>query len=404
MLLIKSDKPKLGQLKLVNASKNSKHLDELIEEKLGFSRGSTFIVSLLAGLRSYPTIRKLLRGKPSASRVVFSFSHFAQLEYVLTSLFRLEDAGYQVLVFPEWAKSRYSASQLEKLSAHFSERVVFDASRAMPMLTARMYLSTLAGKNWYFPRAATRVFFFHSLASLVGSPHDALRSFDVALCASKRQVEEVEAYARTQRWEGAAKLVGYPKYDDLARRARLVSVPRDESSVLVAPSYFDHRTAPHARTDETWVELITEILNKGGKVCLRLHPLSLAKGHNSMLLNWFEREVTGQGFGVIDTSEDYLESILGTSMLITDISGLAFAYRMVSACPIVFFAGSESELEAHIPEWEQLGVLAPSIPEVISTFEQRFIKYFEPKSFFAFKGSSQDRFFKVLIQVLEGQQ
>ena len=102
-------------------------------------------------------------------------------------------------------------------------------------------------------------------------------------------------------------------------------------SVIIAPSGFSG--IPQLSMKNQLYKIINLLLNEGYKVIFRPHPDNISNEYILKIKNKFE----DNNFFQLDVSRSYLQQYFNSSIMITDYSGTAYTYSMMTLNPVLFF-------------------------------------------------------------------
>jgi hypothetical protein len=128
--------------------------------------------------------------------------------------------------------------------------------------------------------------------------------------------------------------VGYPHLDYLIRRKRIV---KKKKVVIIAPTGF--RSFPDLTIQKYISKIIYFFIKfKKYKVIYRPHPSNVKE---TKILN-IEKKFRNNPYFMLDTSSDYFKVYKESNFLITDLSGTAYTYALLTNNPVIFFSRNEN--------------------------------------------------------------
>ncbi|XDZ65388.1 CDP-glycerol glycerophosphotransferase family protein [Alphaproteobacteria bacterium LSUCC0684] len=345
---------------------------KFIEKFFGYGPITEKIVAIFSLFGSFSFFRILLT--PVNKRIFVSCglpSYISNINSVLTSLHK---EGYRIFIFPEWLKDSNLDAQLrEVMSGCFL--ICNNSSRILPLFESFVFLSSVSGKHYYFPRKTPRYYYFHSVAGLDGFVKGGFDSYHVFLTATIQQYDElIERFQSEKKFGKRVLKVGYPKLDDLRKRVADVSTvySHDKPKVLYAPTYSNDTIYKNLSSLPKSVEIIESLLSSGFSVVFRPHPLSIRHGLNRVLFENIKKRFSTFDF-VFDTSVDYFNSYLDSCIMVTDVSGTAITYRYAFDKPVIFYCEDHSLAQQALSGIEILGPLVAETNklsiEIISCLE-----------------------------------
>ena len=105
--------------------------------------------------------------------------------------------------------------------------------------------------------------------------------------------------------------------------------------MIIAPSGI--RGIPKLSIRDYFEKIISLLLKEKFKVIFRPHP---SDRNSNEILNIREKFKKNSNF-ILDFSSSYIKRYLSTSVMITDYSGTAYTYSMITLNPVVFFSFNE---------------------------------------------------------------
>lgn len=295
--------------------------------------------------------RLSLGSKPGKKLIFVSISIPNHIENIIQVLDYLSSKEYEIHIFPEWFDNvSYNNSLVSILNNYYT--IHFDCSRILPLLSASIFLSTVAGKNYYFPRKAIRIFYFHSTAGMDGFPPNALKSFDYIFTATNQQHLQL-----SHLYKGSNKILikaGYPKLDKLRLLTRSIKNCKKNKfkNIIFAPSFVDDGIYEDVSIFYSSLEIISFLINKNFFVIFRPHPLSYKRKKNNLYIKSLIQKFDKNSFS-LDIETSYFDSFCCSDLMITDVSATSLNYRLAFQKPVIYFTPNiQKAIEAFslIPE------------------------------------------------------
>ena len=206
-------------------------------------------------------------------------------------------------------------------------------------------------KRSYYSKSIKYVYVFHYPLSTHMVLHTgALRHYDAILCVGDFQFEEIR---QTEKLFGDPEqeliACGYGQLEKLYDAYR--AAPRTERTrpkILIAPSWQADNIL-----DSCIDPLLSELLGKGFDVTVRPHPEYVKRYGDRMdaLMKRYAEYAGGDLFFETDFSGN--ESIFGSDTVITDWSGTAYEFALVTERPCVFI---DTPPKINNPDYEKITV------------------------------------------------
>ena len=219
------------------------------------------------------------------------------------------------------------------------------------MVTTMSDLGNYQYKRSYYSKSIRYVYVFHYPLSTHMVLHTgALRHYDAILCVGEFQFEEIR---QTEKLFGDPEqeliACGYGQLEKLYDAYR--AAPRAERTrpkVLIAPSWQADNIL-----DSCIDSLLGELLGKGFDVTVRPHPEYMKRYGERMdaIMQRYARYEGGDLFFETDFSGN--DSIFGSDTVITDWSGTAYEFVMVTEKPCVFI---DTPPKINNPDYEKITV------------------------------------------------
>jgi hypothetical protein len=338
-----------------------------IESAFGYNRTTEVICATLTFLTGGPSLWRLKR--ESTDLIIVTVWMPAYIDNISDVLLQLKIKGLKVAIFPEWQRKKEERYNDEM--AKFEEYdIYYDAHRALPFINSRIFLSSTATKHYYFSKARRRFFYFHSVAGLAGFPEGGMDDYTDFLCATRQQLEELEARFKILGYCKTLHEAGYPKFDSISNRITKVHQSLGDkkptiSNVLLAPSYAsddvyaDVSMLPH-------IEIITRsILNLGCNVTFRPHPVSLRRGRFVKSIRLLKDLFNSYPGFYFDESQDYFETYQNADVMITDVSGTSMMFSAAFKKPVIFFTPNPGVAMNAFNSINQIGPITDRIQSVV---------------------------------------
>lgn len=210
--------------------------------------------------------------------------------------------------------------------------------------------------NFHFKRSIVRkdityIYMFHyPLSTHMVLRSTALDHYDEILCVGEFQFDEIRAAERI-RGLAEKKLVacGYGQleklYDDYQAMDK---TPRARPQVLIAPSWQQDNIL-----DTCIDDVLHSLLGKGYTVIVRPHPEYKKRYRarlDALIARW--QDYKGDDL-VFETDFSGNESIFGSDALITDWSGTAYEFSLVTLKPSIFI---DTPPKINNPDYKQIGI------------------------------------------------
>ena len=204
-------------------------------------------------------------------------------------------------------------------------------------------------KRSYYSKTIRYVYVFHYPLSTHMVLHTgALRHYDAILCVGEFQFEEIR---QTEKLFGDPEqeliACGYGQLEKLYEAFRASPrTGRERPKVLVAPSW-----QPDNILDSCIDDLLTELLGKGFDVTVRPHPEYMKRYRERMdaLMKRYEGYTGGDLFFETDFTGN--TSIFDSDTVITDWSGTAYEFSLVTERPCVFI---DTPPKINNPDYEKI--------------------------------------------------
>jgi YidC/Oxa1 family membrane protein insertase len=195
------------------------------------------------------------------------------------------------------------------------------------IVTAASNIDVLCKNGW------TRwAHLFHSPVSLHYVYQDsALDAYDIFFCVGPHQKEELEYLQELRGWDKVKTFeLGYPKLDvitEITYLSRGANVTDRLRTIAFAPSW-----GANGILRSHGYEIVEGLLNEGFCVVLRPHKHSF--DFDSQVLDRIYRDFGGEKFSIDDAPG--FEGMIGSDLLISDWSGVAYEYAFSTGRPVIF--------------------------------------------------------------------
>ncbi len=273
---------------------------------------------------------------------------------------------------------------------------------------------------WSFTNGSTRVLISHDLyyTPLSNAEKERLilqkmTNYDYILLSNKKNIEALkfffDKYNFTNKLE-IPKLIetGYIKLDFL--KQSLFKTSSDKKNIIIAPT---NQNTFNELTLFSNLEEIIEILlvSTNSNVILRPHP---ANRENELILNLKNKYNNNKKF-IFDTSDNYLDTYINTTCMITDISGTAYTYAFLTKNPVIFYSVNEKSVDdidfekvSFFKDRSKIGVIVENISELqkailninsIHLDKKESIDLLEKEM--VFLGNSKNQIKKIINQIVK---
>ena len=206
-------------------------------------------------------------------------------------------------------------------------------------------------KRSYVRKDITYIYMVHyPLSTHMVLRSGALDHYDEVLCVGEFQFDEIRAAERLHGTK-EKKLIacGYGQLENLYDAyMRMDKTPHSRPHVLIAPSWQANNIL-----DTCIDDVLHSILGKGYRVTVRPHPEYKKRYRarlDALMARW--QAQTGDEL-IFETDFSGNDSIYGADALITDWSGTAYEYSLVTLKPSIFI---DTPPKINNPEYEKLGI------------------------------------------------
>ena len=189
-------------------------------------------------------------------------------------------------------------------------------------------------KRSYVRKDITYIYMFHYPLSTHMVLHEgALDHYDEVLCVGDFQFEEIRAAEKLHgRKEKKLIACGYGQLESLYEAYQAMDkTPRSQPQILIAPSW-----QPENILDNCIDDVLHSLLGKGWRVIVRPHPEYKKRYRarlDALMARW--QDYKG-GDLVFETDFSGNDSIYGSDAVITDWSGTAYEFSLVTLKPSIF--------------------------------------------------------------------
>jgi len=164
-----------------------------------------------------------------------------------------------------------------------------------------------------------------------------LNFYDNILLPSKKSLKVFNQLFDDKKKKPKIDIIGeYPK---LTYLDKYIYKPKTNfsknKSIIIAPSGF--QGIPRLSMKNHLYKIINLLLNEKYKVIFRPHPDNISNEYILKIKNNFE----SNNFFQLDVSRSYLQQYYNSSIMITDYSGTAYTYSMMTLNPVLFFSFNE---------------------------------------------------------------
>jgi hypothetical protein len=256
-----------------------------LELIFGYRRSVEFVVAHIYAIFFYKNIKKYFCLHKDKKIIIVSLGLPGYLDNISSILDELSCKGYLIVIFPEWNDEveLYNQQLVGYIKSNF--KVFYNCSRVMPLFEASVFLSAIAGKNFYFPKNCKRLYYFHSLSGLDGFPLGGLDAYDTILAATPQQVDQLTLrYGMSKRIISA----GYPKLDNLLIRVQGAEFNHPKESnqcIIFSPSFSDGKIYKDVSIFGLSEKIIETLLFSNYRVIFRPHPLSFKRSKDREFIN-----------------------------------------------------------------------------------------------------------------------
>lgn len=342
-----------------------KKIAQKIEIKFGYSSNTQFVVCLLYFFTSFFSVYLKKRNKKV---LIVSLGLPGYLENILDVLDLMVKKNYEIHVFPEWVNEKKFDEQLKPyLKKNYTFH--FESSRVLPLIKCNIFLSSIAGKKYYFPLKGKRLFYFHSTAAMDGFPPNALDAYDVILSATIQQRNQL------LKLYGKQKIIldaGYPKLDKIRKKIaniKFETVKNKRIRVIYAPSYVNDEIYKNLSIHKDSEKIIKKLLDEGFDVVFRPHPLMFKSPDNSEFIYEINNKFKKQNLE-LDSKSDYFNTYCNSDVMITDISGTSLIYKVGFRKPVVFLTPDINKAVASFSLISKIGPVIDNVNELIPTIKK----------------------------------
>jgi len=303
-----------------------------IESTTGFAKVACKLIEVFAIRVVYAKRIQRIKSNHSQFDLLISNNHmeyFGQIESIIAKLSR----RLSVALLFEGNSREFDSILMER----FPDTVVISVNhRVLASFSCDVYLSSIAGKARYFPKASSRVFYFHGLAGIMGFKSMGMAHFTHIFCATSLQYSEVKEVYPTKH----SLLVGYPK---LAQNkvSEKNKTAIDSRIVAYAPTL--RKMLPGFNQDIRCFDksILKELCSLKGiqKVYYRPHPQELRDYGPSFFRNTIiDLPISDRDKVKFDLEMSQQELFSRVGILVTDYSGTAITFALQENKPVIYVA------------------------------------------------------------------
>jgi len=162
-----------------------------------------------------------------------------------------------------------------------------------------------------------------------------LSNYDYIFIPSSRCNDVFQRLFKNYRHKPKIRIIGeYLKLTYLLKRKK-IKIYKDNHQVVIAPS--GYHGVPQLSMKNYLPNLIEILLNKNIKVVFRPHPTNINDPITLKIVNIFKDKKKFK----LDKSLDYFKVYSSSSIMITDYSGTAYTYALLTKNPVIFFSVNE---------------------------------------------------------------
>ena len=171
------------------------------------------------------------------------------------------------------------------------------------------------------------IYLFHSLNSThMSYKNNAYDSYDKILCITQNQYDELKQNKELKNLNYKLYKSNYPKLNILEKQ---ITKSNKKQSITIAPSW----GVDNIFENKNFEILLTELVNSGFTIILRPHSQVPHKTYT--FLNKLKNKYN-EGCVIIQSNNSNFHNTFESSYLITDWSGIALEYFMVTENPVIF--------------------------------------------------------------------
>lgn len=347
-----------------------------IEKQLGYNKFTQAIVTFLATMYFYKRIILKISRSHEDKRIFVSFGMPSYLFNISLVLEELANKGFEIYAFAEWLEDNPKYNE-ELKKYQIKNITIFDfpaSSRLLANLKCNIFLSSVAGKKYYFPKKGKCIFYFHSIAGLDGFTPEGLDAYDYLFTSTNQQYNELtERFKKLQISKNIYK-VGYPKLDKLINKVQNSTIKTNhKKTILYAPTYVSKDIYKEVSVFHKSIEIIDTILDLDYRVIFRPHPVMIKHNLGLDILDKAKKQFINKDFE-IDLSPDYFNTYIKSDLMITDISGTSINFRLAFNKPVIFFTISLELAKKALEDIEQIGKIVFNLEDLIAKTKQELQK------------------------------
>lgn len=218
-------------------------------------------------------------------------------------------------------------------------------------LNCKNLITTMPDLGNFFLKKSSKcqnyIYFFHSMLSMnIIYNHNAFSNYDTILCANKIHANEVKNYFFTNSKVKYLNL-GYPKIDELIKKAYNKKKNNIIKSILIAPSWGNE-----SKNYKAYKILILQLIEQGFSITFRPHPMTINyfKGELEDIYSSFNKYKNFKPSHEKNNLNDYLES----DLIITDWSGSAIEFALATKKRCIFLETKQKIRNKSFTESENL--------------------------------------------------
>jgi hypothetical protein len=351
----------------MNVKEKSLDFFDRIERLSGFRPIICLLISLACRKLVFRGIFKKTINSATSFDVIISNNHMEYFDQI-HEIINLVSQTYKVGLLFEGNERKFDILLKEK----FPQSILLPINhRLLPGLSTRIYLSSIAGKENYFPKCPKKVFYFHGLAGISGFKTNGMNAYSDIFCATLYQQKQIASLYPKKR----SVIVGYPKLSKVETLATR-KIPESNIRVLYAPTL--RRMLPFDTKDIFLKDLniLRSICQaeKVEKVFYKPHPQEVRDKGETFFINLINDTRTKEKKLILDLETSQSRIFNCSDILVTDYSGTAITFALKEGKPTFFVAENVDYLA-------KLNPLAILLSNIVNSYEQ-LSKAFLSASFF----------------------
>ena len=167
-----------------------------------------------------------------------------------------------------------------------------------------------------------------------------LLRYDIILIPSKKSSYIFEKIFEREIKSPEIKILGfYPKLNYLLKKQEIKK--NNPKKIIIAPTHYG--TFKELNLNRYLKIMILKLIKSNFEVIYRPHPSNIYDKKVKNIQKSFEKY---SNF-FLDTSSNYLDSYSSSKFMITDVSGTAYTYAMLTKKPVFFFSKSEDKIKRY---------------------------------------------------------